>query len=145
MNPWVNGSGRMYRRLARAFPHDFRMICGDGLERLGEDIAPLIWRELGVVGLLRLFGDLALHLPLQYLSTWIGTLKEVTMTGDLFEGTWKRKTTNHNGTPATRPSRRVCGLKPRRPGTSWSPLGSRMARPSQNVPRRSSRTGGVVR
>ena len=91
MNPWVSGSGRMYRRLARAFPHDFRMICGDGLERLGEDIAPLVWREQGVVGLLRLFGDLALHLPLQYLSTWIGTLKELAMTGDLFEGTWKAK------------------------------------------------------
>ena len=91
MNPWVSGSGRMYRRLARAFPHDFRMICGDGLERLGEDIAPLVWREQGVVGLLRLFGDLALHLPLQYLSTWTDTLKEFTMTGDLFEGTWKAK------------------------------------------------------
>ena len=89
MNPWVSGCGRLYRRLARAFPHEFRMICGDGLERLGEDIAPLVWREQGVVGLLRLFGDLALHLPLEYLSTWIGTFKELTMTGDLFEGTWK--------------------------------------------------------
>ena len=103
MNPWVSGSGRMYRRLARAFPHDFRMICGDGLERLGEDIAPLVWREQGVVGLLRLFGDLALHLPLQYLSTWIGTFKELTMTGDLFEGTWKAKNDQSQWDPGYTP------------------------------------------
>jgi hypothetical protein len=69
----------MYRRLARVFPHDFRMICGDGLERLGEDITPLIWRDLGVVGLMRFFADLALHLPLEYLSTWTGKLKEFTI------------------------------------------------------------------
>jgi hypothetical protein len=42
MSRWVKGCGRMYGRLARAFPHEFRMICGDGLERLGQDIAPLV-------------------------------------------------------------------------------------------------------
>jgi hypothetical protein len=81
----------MYRRVARAFPHEFRMVCGDGLEQLGEDMAPLVWRELGVVGLMRLLADLAVHLPLEYLSTWAGKLKEFTMTGDLFEGTWQAK------------------------------------------------------
>ena len=89
MNYWASGCGRLYQRVARAFPHEFRMICGDGLERLGADIAPLVWREQGLVGMVRLFGDLALHLPLEYLSTWTGRLKELTMTGDLFEGTWK--------------------------------------------------------
>jgi hypothetical protein len=81
----------MYRRVARAFPHEFRMVCGDGLEQLGEDMAPLVWRELGVVGLMRLLADLAVHLPLEYLSTWAGKLKEFTMTGDRFEGTWQAK------------------------------------------------------
>ena len=100
MSPWVSGCGRLYRRLARAFPHEFRMICGDGLEQLGEDIVPLVWREQGVVGLMRLFGDLALHLPLEYLSTWIGRLKEFTMTGDLFEGTWKAKNDKSQWDPA---------------------------------------------
>jgi hypothetical protein len=65
------------------------MICGDGLEQLGEDIAPLIWREEGVVGLMRLFGDLALHLPLAYLAAFTANFKELFMTGDPFEGTWK--------------------------------------------------------
>ena len=89
MNYWASGCGRLYQRVARAFPYEFRMICGDGLERLGADIAPLVWREQGLVGMVRLFGDLALHLPLEYLSTWTGRLKELTMTDDLFEGTWK--------------------------------------------------------
>ena len=69
----------------------------------GEDIAPLVWREQGVVGLVRLFADLALHLPLEYLSTWIGKLKEFTMTGDLFEGTWKAKNEKSQWDPAYTP------------------------------------------
>ena len=103
MSPWVSGCGRIYRRVARAFPHDFRLICGDGLERLGEDIAPLVWRDGGVVGLIRLFGDLILHLPLEYFSTWIGNFKEVTMTGDPFEGTWKAKNEQSQWDPAYTP------------------------------------------
>ena len=91
MSAWAQASGRAYRVLARLFPHDFRMICGDGLEQLGEDVAPLVWREQGVLGVVRLFADLALRLPLEHCSTWIGTLKEITMTGDPFEGTWRAK------------------------------------------------------
>jgi hypothetical protein len=89
VSAWVNRYGRLYRRVARAFPRDFRMICGDGLEQLGEDVAPLVWRNQGIVGLLQCFADLALQLPLEYVSAWIGKFKEFTMTGDLFEGTWK--------------------------------------------------------
>ncbi len=93
----------MYRRLARAFPHEFRLVCGDGLEQLGEDVAPLVWREQGALGLLRLFVDLALHLPLEYLSTWTGRFKEFTMTGDLFEGTWKANNDKSHWDPAYTP------------------------------------------
>lgn len=103
MKSWMNRCGWMYRRLARTFPHEFRVICGDGLEQLGEDIAPLIWREQGVLGLMRLFGDLALHLPLAYLSTWTGRIKEFTMTGDLFEGTWKAQNEKSHWDPAYTP------------------------------------------
>ena len=78
MSRWQSGCVRVYRRLARAFPLRFRMICGDGLEQLGEDMIPLVWREHGVGGLVRLFADLALHLPLEYFSAWMGTLKELT-------------------------------------------------------------------
>lgn len=89
MSAWAATCGRGYRHLARALPHRFRVICGDGLEQLGADIAPLVWREQGVAGLIRLFADLILRLPYEYLATLTGTLKEFTMTGDLFEGTWK--------------------------------------------------------
>jgi hypothetical protein len=103
MSAWVTRCGRMYRVVARAFPHEFRTICGDGLEQLGEDVAPLIWREQGAVGLVRLFADLILQLPLAYLSTWTRRLKELTMTGDLFEGTWKAQNENSQWDPAYTP------------------------------------------
>jgi hypothetical protein len=100
---WMSGCSRVYRRVARAFPHEFRMICGDGLERLGEDVLPLVWREHGVLGVVRVFADLALHLPLAYLSTWAGKLKELTMTGDPFEGTWKAMNERSQWDPAYAP------------------------------------------
>ena len=89
MSTFVIGCGRAYRRIARAFPHHYRAICGDGLEQLGEDLVPRVWQQQGVVGLIRLFADLAWRLPCEYLFTWIGRLKEATMTDDLFEGTWR--------------------------------------------------------
>ncbi|HYT65132.1 MAG TPA: hypothetical protein VEL51_01850 [Vicinamibacterales bacterium] len=98
-----SGSGRIYERLARAFPHHFRMICGDGLERLGADVAPLVWREQGVIGMVRLFADLALHLPLEYFATWTRTFKELTMTADVFEGTWKARNDKSHWDPAYTP------------------------------------------
>ena len=91
MNHWLSGCNQIYRRVARTFPHQFRMVCGDGLEQLGADVIPLVWREQGILGLVRCFADLALRLPLEYLSAWARKMKEITMTGDLFEGTWKAK------------------------------------------------------
>jgi hypothetical protein len=89
MNAWPGRFGRLYSRLARAFPHDFRMVCGDGLEQLGEDVAPLVWRQQGMLGMVHLFADLAMRLPFEYFALWTGRFKELTMPGDLFEGTWK--------------------------------------------------------
>ena len=103
MTTEVNRCGRAYRRVARAFPHEFRAICGDGLEQLGDDIAPRIWREMGVGGLIRLFGDLVLHLTLAYLAMWIRKIKEFTMTGDLFEGTWRARNERSQWDPAYTP------------------------------------------
>jgi hypothetical protein len=91
VRPLVSGCGRLYRRVARAFPEEFRAVCGDGLEQLGQDVVPVVWQQRGVVGLVRLFSDLAVHLPYEYLSSLIGKLKEVTMSGDVFEGTWKAR------------------------------------------------------
>ena len=95
--------GRVYQRLARAFPHRFRAICGDGLEQLGFDIAPLVWREQGLWGLVRLFADLLLHLPYEYLLAWTSTLRELTMTSDPFEGTWKANIELSNWAPMSAP------------------------------------------
>ena len=39
MSTFVMGCCRAYRRIARAFPHQYRAICGDGLEQLGEDLS----------------------------------------------------------------------------------------------------------
>ena len=87
----IRGSRRVYRSLARAFPLQFRTICGDGLEQLGDDVLPIVWRDQGIVGVARLFADLAWHLPAEYLAAWTHSLKEITMTDDLFEGTWKAR------------------------------------------------------
>jgi hypothetical protein len=88
---WVTVYRRLYRRAARTFPYEFRAVCGDGLEQLGEDVVPLVWQQQGIVGMIRLFADLAMRLPYEYLSTWISKAKELTMTDDVFEGTWTAK------------------------------------------------------
>ena len=53
MSTFVMRCCRAYRRIARAFPHQYRAICGDGLEQLGEDLVPRVWQQQGVVGLIR--------------------------------------------------------------------------------------------
>src|SRR5688572_23508882 len=68
MNALVKICISLYRRLARAFPHEFWMIYGQDLERLGEDAAPEIWRRHGVLGLLRFLVDIAIRLPIEYFA-----------------------------------------------------------------------------
>ena len=141
MSRWVTSCSRLYRRLARAFPRDFRMVCGDGLERLGADIVPLVWREQGVLGLVRCFADLALRLPLEYLSTWTGKLKELIMTDDLFEGTWRANNEESQWDPAYTPEQACLRFEVTDEGYLLVAYGIKW----QNVRRRSSRTEGVVR
>jgi predicted permease len=59
---------RIYRRLARAFPHEFQIVYGADLVQLGEDAIEEIAREHGVFGLVRLIADLAWRVPMEYLS-----------------------------------------------------------------------------
>jgi hypothetical protein len=82
LTSWIGRCQSIYRLAARAFPHEFRMVCGDGLERLGEDLAPVVWRQHGALGLLALFADIAVRLPVEYVSMWLDKLKETTMPGD---------------------------------------------------------------
>jgi macrolide transport system ATP-binding/permease protein len=58
----------LYRHLARAYPHEFRILYGEDLERLGEDAVPEAWRRYGLFGLVRLLADIAVRLPAEYLS-----------------------------------------------------------------------------
>ncbi len=66
---------RLYRALARSFPHEFQMLYGQDLERLGQDAAPEVWRRHGARGLVRLLADIALRLPAEYLSELRGDVR----------------------------------------------------------------------
>jgi len=59
---------RMYRRLANAFPHEFKMVYGTEVAELGEEVIEETAREHGVAGLIRLIADIAIRVPLEYLS-----------------------------------------------------------------------------
>lgn len=68
MNPVLNLCLALYRRLANAYPHEFRMVYGEDLDRMGEDAVPEAWRRYGLFGLMRLLIDVALRLPAEYLA-----------------------------------------------------------------------------
>jgi predicted permease len=59
---------RIYRRLAFAFPHEFQMVYGRDVIQTGEEAVDHIWEQQGFVGLLRLLVDIAVRLPIEYLS-----------------------------------------------------------------------------
>ena len=68
MNPRMNICLSLYRYLANAYPHEFRIVYGQDLDRLGEDAVPEAWRRYGLFGLLRLLADIAVLLPGEYLG-----------------------------------------------------------------------------
>ncbi len=68
MNRPVSVSLRLYRRLAHAFPYEFRNAYGDELLAAGEDAMEPTWSSMGFWGLFRLLLDIACRLPVEYLS-----------------------------------------------------------------------------
>ena len=64
----MNFALRIYRRLAEAFPHEFKLIYGTDVIQLGEDIVEEIAKEHGIAGLFRLIADIAVRVPIEYLS-----------------------------------------------------------------------------
>jgi macrolide transport system ATP-binding/permease protein len=64
----MNFAWRIYRWLARAFPHEFKLAYGTELMQLGEDVVEDIARRHGVTGLIRLIADIAIRVPLEYLN-----------------------------------------------------------------------------
>lgn len=59
---------RLYRALAAAFPYDFQTAYGDGLLATTQDSIDEIWRRHGLAGLTRLFLDIAIRIPAEYLA-----------------------------------------------------------------------------
>jgi macrolide transport system ATP-binding/permease protein len=59
---------RVYRRLAQAFPHEFKVAYGADVLQVGEDVVEDIAKRGGVLGLVRLIADIAVRVPLEYLS-----------------------------------------------------------------------------
>jgi predicted permease len=59
---------RIYQRLAHAFPHEFKLVYGTEVIQLGEDAMEEISKRHGVTGLIRLIADIAIRVPIEYLS-----------------------------------------------------------------------------
>ncbi len=64
----MNFALRIYRRLARAFPHEFKLAFGDEVLQLGDDVVQEIANRRGFAGLILLIADIAIRLPIEYLS-----------------------------------------------------------------------------
>ncbi|MGC1157409.1 MAG: ABC transporter permease, partial [Acidobacteriaceae bacterium] len=59
---------RVYRRLAAAFPHEFKLAYGDEMLQAGEDAIDEVAKRHGALGLMRLIADLVMRLPVEYLN-----------------------------------------------------------------------------
>ncbi|HXY07651.1 MAG TPA: ADOP family duplicated permease [Terriglobales bacterium] len=64
----MNFAWRAYQMLVRAFPHEFKLAYGTEVAQLGEDMVEEIAKRRGAAGLVRLFADIAIRVPLEYLS-----------------------------------------------------------------------------
>jgi predicted permease len=64
----MNIAWPIYRRLAAAFPHEFKLAFGDEMLLTGEDAIAHVAKRHGVLGLVRLIADLLLRLPIEYLN-----------------------------------------------------------------------------
>ena len=59
---------RWGRRLAQAFPHEFKLAYGDDMVQLGDDAVEDLAKREGAAGLIRLLADIAVRLPIEYLG-----------------------------------------------------------------------------
>jgi macrolide transport system ATP-binding/permease protein len=66
---------RAYRRLAQAFPHEFKLAYGAEVMQLGEDVIEDIAKRHGAAGLVRLLADIAIRVPVEYLSEMRGDMR----------------------------------------------------------------------
>lgn len=71
----MNLAWRIYRRLAQAFPHEFKVAYGPEVVQLGEDVVEEIAKRHGAAGLIRLIADIAIRVPVEYLSEMRGDMR----------------------------------------------------------------------
>ena len=71
----MNFAWRIYRRLAQAFPQEFKLAYGTEVMQLGEDVVKEIAKRHGAAGLIRLLADIAIRVPLEYLSEMRGDMR----------------------------------------------------------------------
>lgn len=64
----MNIAWRIYRWLARAFPHEFKMAYGADVMQLGEDVVADVAKRHGIAGLVPLIADIAIRVPVEYLN-----------------------------------------------------------------------------
>jgi hypothetical protein len=62
----MNFAWRIYRRLAQAFPHEFKLAYGTDVMQLGEDVTAEIAKRHGAASLIRLLADIAIRVPAEY-------------------------------------------------------------------------------
>jgi macrolide transport system ATP-binding/permease protein len=74
----MNFAWRIYRRLAQAFPHEFKLAYGTEVLQLGEDSIKDIAKRHGAAGLVRLIADIAIRVPIEYLSELRGDMRYAT-------------------------------------------------------------------
>jgi len=68
-------ASRVYRRLAQAFPHEFKVACGTELIQAGEDALADVAKRQGTAGLIRLIADIAIRVPVEYVAEMRGDLR----------------------------------------------------------------------
>jgi macrolide transport system ATP-binding/permease protein len=71
----MNFAWRIYQWLARAFPHEFKLAYGTEVTQLGRDVVQEIAEKHGAAGLIRLIADIAIRVPLEYLSEMRGDMR----------------------------------------------------------------------
>jgi macrolide transport system ATP-binding/permease protein len=71
----MNLAWRIYRRLAQAFPQEFKLAYGAEVMQLGKDVADDLAKKHGLTGLVWLIADIAIRLPLEYLSEMRGDMR----------------------------------------------------------------------
>jgi len=68
-------AARIYRRLAQAFPHEFKVAYGTEVTEAGDAVIKEVAKRQGAAGLLRLLADIAIRVPVEYLSEMRGDLR----------------------------------------------------------------------